>query len=286
MKKLYPFLAVLILLGSCVSTKKYDQALQESEQWKNRYSKCDTERENLSNEVAALREDTAGLWIDLKTVMDDYTALKASTDKQQEDLTVQLQKKEEELEAYAIFLTEKEERVKELQGLLNRKDSLTRAILTKVEVALRNYDKEDLTVQMKEGKVYVSLSEKLLFKSGSHEVNQEGAQALEKLAQVLNNNGDIQVMIEGHTDSIPMRQGNISDNWDLSVLRATSVVKILTDRYEVSGGRLVACGKGEFKPIAPNSSEEGRHSNRRTEIILTPQLSELFDLLNETAMEP
>lgn len=134
---------------------------------------------------------------------------------------------------------------------------------------------------MKNGKVYVSLSDKLLFKSGSAEVEDKGKQALKKLSEVLNKNNEIDVEIEGHTDNIPIKTARYEDNWDLSVHRATNIVRILQEEYAVNAKRLTAAGKGEFMPKASNETAEGRAKNRRTEIVLSPKLDELFKLINK-----
>lgn len=139
---------------------------------------------------------------------------------------------------------------------------------------------EELSVEIKNGKVYVSMSDKLLFKSGSVAVESKGVEALQVLADVLNKNADIDILVEGHTDSIPIKTALFKDNWDLSVVRATSIVRLLSQDYKVSSTRVTASGKGEFFPKATNSTPEGRAKNRRTEIILSPKMDELMNLLN------
>jgi chemotaxis protein MotB len=145
-----------------------------------------------------------------------------------------------------------------------------------------NFKSNELTVTTKNGRVYVSLQESLLFPSGSAVVNPKGKEALGQLAQVLNTNPDINVLIEGHTDSIPIR-GRFEDNWALSVARATSIVRILTDTYGVDPTRVTAAGRSKYEPVDTNDTPEGRAHNRRTEIILEPKLDELMQLLNQTA---
>jgi chemotaxis protein MotB len=146
--------------------------------------------------------------------------------------------------------------------------------------ALVNFKPDELSVSIKDGKLYVSLQEKLLFKSGSASVDPQGKEALKSLASVLNNTPDINVMIEGHTDSLAIH-GKFEDNWALSVARATSIVRILTSDYKVDAHRVIASGRSQFYPVADNGTTEGRAKNRRTEIILSPNLNELFKLLNQ-----
>jgi len=171
-------------------------------------------------------------------------------------------------------------RLAEMENILNRKDSVVNALRESVSKELMGIEGEGLSVQLKNGKVYVSLEEKLLFSTGSTTVDPRGVQALQKLSRVLEDNKDVNIMIEGHTDDVPFRQGSsIKDNWDLSVMRATAVVRILIEGSRINPLRLTASGHGEFMPVDPANSAEARTKNRRTEIILTPKLDELFKIL-------
>jgi chemotaxis protein MotB len=176
-------------------------------------------------------------------------------------------------------LVEKEKRVKELEDLIAQKDAAVNALRKSIEDALLGFDKNELSVTMKDGKIYVSLSEKLLFQSGSTEVDKKGKDALNKLAKVLEKQNDITIMVEGHTDNIPIKTAAIKDNWDLSVLRATSIVRILTVDNKVDPIKVLPAGKGEFVPVASNSTKEDRAKNRRTEIVLSPNLDKIFKIL-------
>ena len=191
-----------------------------------------------------------------------------------------IQDKQKNISNLQSGLEEREKRVQELESMINRKDSIVNALKNKVSEALLGFNKDELTVEMRDGKVYVSLAEQLLFKSGSTDVDPKGKDALGKLADVLKKNPDIEVLIEGHTDNVPISgSARMKDNWDLSVLRATSIIRILQDRG-VDPNRLMPCGRGEIKPVAANTTAEGRAKNRRTEIILSPKLDELFSILN------
>ena len=168
----------------------------------------------------------------------------------------------------------------ELERILNRKDSAVNALKESVSRALMGFEGKGLTVERKNGKVYVSMDEKLLFQSGSYDVDARGKQALSDLAGVLARNKDVNIMIEGHTDDVPYRSGAvIRDNWDLSVLRATSVLKILLESGNIDSDRITAAGRGEFQPVDFSNTPEARSRNRRTEIILSPKLDELLKLL-------
>jgi chemotaxis protein MotB len=184
------------------------------------------------------------------------------------------------LDKITAELKSREERVNELEGILRKKDQAVIDLRQKVANALTGFDGKGLTIEQKNGKVYVSLEEQLLFASGSTKVEARGVQALKDLAKVLEQNPDISVLIEGHTDDVPMSgSGAIRDNWDLSVLRATSIVKIILSNSKVEPPRVMAAGRGEYMPIDAAKTPEARRKNRRTEIILSPKLDELLKLL-------
>ena len=191
----------------------------------------------------------------------------------------ELNEKENYLNDLNSTLRDRENKITELQGAINRKDSAVSALRNVVSNALLGFKENGLTVSVKNGKVYVSLEERLLFQSGSTVVDKKGEEALKQLAKVLEKNPDINVLIEGHTDNVPIASGPIKDNWDLSVMRATSVVRIMTENVKVNPSRLTAAGRSEFLPIDKASTADARRKNRRTEIILTPKLEELFKAL-------
>jgi chemotaxis protein MotB len=194
--------------------------------------------------------------------------------------TLNLEK--QNLDQMKFELEKRNARMIELQSILARKDSSVNLIRQKVSNALLGMENEGLSVKILNGKVYVSLEEKLLFKSGSIEVEPKGINALKKLARVLDQNPDINITIEGHTDDVPViGSASMKDNWDLSVKRATSIVRILLEGSKIDPKRLIASGRGEFMPVDPGKSAEARQKNRRTEIILTPRIDELLDILND-----
>lgn len=177
-------------------------------------------------------------------------------------------------------LEEREAKVQELQDILDRKDSIVNALQRKVAAALTGFKGSGLEVIQKNGKVYVSLSEQLLFKSGSREIDPKGREAILKLAKVLESNPDINIAVEGHTDDVPYNStGPVKDNWDLSVLRATTITRILTEGTSIDPNRITASGHGQFSPVDPAKTESARKLNRRTEIILTPKLDDLFKII-------
>lgn len=191
----------------------------------------------------------------------------------------QLNLKETSLNEISTQLKQREARMMELESILSKKDSTVKALKNSVSAALLGYENNGLTVSQKNGKVYVSLEEQLLFASGSTIVDQKGEMAIKQLAKVLEKNADINVLIEGHTDNVPIKGGVIKDNWDLSVQRATAVVRIINSNSKVAPIRLTAAGRGEFVPVDNGNSVEARKKNRRIEIILSPKLDELFQVL-------
>ena len=163
---------------------------------------------------------------------------------------------------------------------MTKQDSIVSSVNKLVQDALLGFDSDELKIEIKNGKLYITMQDKLLFESGKADVQEKGVGALKKLAEVLNKNENINIEIEGHTDNVPINTDKYSDNWDLSVARATSIVRILTDKYEVESSRITASGRGENFPIEPNSTAEGKAKNRRTEIILTPDLEDLYKLIS------
>ncbi|WP_421917801.1 OmpA family protein [Marinifilum sp.] len=201
-----------------------------------------------------------------------------------EDEVSSLEKKmdarKKKLDALQLELGKRDQRLRELETALKKKDEAVKALRNKVMSALTGFEGNGLSISTKNGKVYVSMDEKLLFRSGSYTVDERGVQALDQLSKVLAQNKDINVMIEGHTDNVPYNgSGVLKDNWDLSVKRATSIVRIIIKNKGVAPKRLTVAGRSKYIPVESNSSAAGRSKNRRTEIILTPKLDELFQIL-------
>jgi chemotaxis protein MotB len=180
-----------------------------------------------------------------------------------------------------MTIADQAKRLKKLQDMIQAQKDVMAKLKNSITDALLNFKTDELSVYMKDGMVYVSLSEKLLFKSGSDVVDPKGKEALKSLAQVINSTIDITVMIEGHTDNVPIKTKAFKDNWDLSTARATSIVRILTVENGFDSGRITASGRSEFHPVKDNTTIEGRAGNRRTEVILSPDLKELYKLLNQ-----
>lgn len=225
----------------------------------------------------------AGTNAEMQKIMKDLQAAQTELLKKEDDLKLaqnDLNLKKENLDKLNSDLALKEAKLKDLQDILFRKDSIVNALKKKVSDALFGFENKGLSISKKNGKVYVSLDESLLFASGSTEVAPNGITALKKLAKVLEDNVDINILIEGHTDNIPYKGvGTMKDNWDLSVMRATTVLKIIVNNSKINPTRLTAAGRSQYLPIDNANTSEGRSKNRRTEIILSPKLDELLNIL-------
>jgi chemotaxis protein MotB len=264
--------SVGIALSSCVSSKKFKAS--ESAR-----TSCEEKARNLEATVNVLESDTTQYGIRYRSLQQEKDYLEQISASEKEHLTGELGAKENELAQKEKMLADREKRLQELEDVIARKDQAVNDLKNRVANALVGFKSDELSIEMKDGKVYVSLAEKLLFKSGSATVDPKGKEALGKLAEVLEKNPDIDIMIEGHTDNVPLIPGKFEDNWDLSASRALSIVRILTQDNKVDPKRVIAAGRGEYVPIADNSTPEGKARNRRTEIILSPKLDELFKLL-------
>ena len=222
---------------------------------------------------------------EIKQLLDELAETQSALFAKEDELSklsMSLEAKEEELMLAEEKLAARSMRVAELESIINKKDSLVTTLKNSISNALRGLEGEGLTIEQRNGRVYISLEEDLLFASGQYEVNSGGVAALNKLSNVLAPQKDLQILVEGHTDSIPFNgRGAVADNWDLSVMRATNVVKVLTQNTALDPVQLIAAGRGEFVPIAGNDTKEGRSANRRIEMILTPNLDDLFRLLDE-----
>jgi chemotaxis protein MotB len=232
-------------------------------------------------DAQTLRDDSARFAAQIASQESTIGQLKqqiGDLNKKVEDLTNKAGNQENQLNLTKEQLADRQRRLVALQALMDQQKRAIQDIRKKMTDALVGFNASDLTVSVKNGKVYVSLSENLLFPSGSATVNPKGKDALGKLAQALNTDQDITVDIEGHTDSVPIR-GRYQDNWALSVARSTAIVRILTTDYQVDPTRVIASGHSSYEPVQSNSTADGRALNRRTDIILSPKLDELFKLL-------
>jgi chemotaxis protein MotB len=260
-KILIVFMAGSLMLASCVSKKKY-KALNS------RYDALSASYDDLDSSMKALNANYNQL--DLK---------KQEIEKMSE---AELRTLNEKLRKELAALESSNKRNAELQATIQRQKQAQQALLDNIRKALIDFSDTELSAEIRsDGKVYVSLSEKLLFKSGKYDVDPKGKTALQKLGEVLSKQPDIDIVVEGHTDTVPFKRGELRDNMDLSVMRATTIVQLLTEQYGVNPKQITASGRGEYFPVADNKTSEGRAINRRTEIILSPKISDLYKMLSQ-----
>jgi len=272
--KYYFFAALLIpMLNSCVvlSTKKYKSLVAERDSLQNRSTNQDATIAGLQSDSSRLHNEIADLRAKLRTLNDNYNTLNNNYSASSSQVT-----------KLSADLQAREARLKEVEAILRKQDEATNALKNKLQQALLGFQNSGLTVEVRNGKVYVSLADKLLFPSGSIVINDKGKQALAQLAAVINKEPEINIAVEGHTDDKKViNLGQIKDNWDLSVLRATSVVRYLTETENVDPHRLTATGKSQFQPVDPADNDTARAKNRRIEIVLSPKLDELYNLITK-----
>ena len=270
----------LILLGglaltSCVSNKKFralQDQLKSTEDLLNtatvKLNSCLKDRELLQSNNELLRKNNEGLLTNLG------------------NMTMLTQKGADNLERSLESIKEKDLTIKNLRDAVTRRDSINLALVQSLKGVLGNLDDEDITVQVDKGVVYVSISDKMLFSSGSYNVTPRAREVLGKVAKVVNNKPDFEFMVEGHTDNVPIKNTCIKNNWDLSVLRATAVVNILQNDFGVSPSRMTAAGRGEYVPVTSNSTAEGRAVNRRTRIVVLPKLDQFYNMIEQGMKDP
>jgi len=276
-KTLFLLTLTCTLLASCKTKKKYSEleALQKSTNdllntTTVKLNTCDEEKAAALANVASLEEQINFLKSNNEDLINNLG-----------NLTTLSQKGAENLEKSLESLKEKDTRIKSLRDAVTRKDSVTLALVTSLKGVLGNIADEDIEINVEKGVVYVSISDKLLFRSGSFSVNKAAKDVLGKVAKVINDKPELEFMVEGHTDNVPIKVEGTQDNWDLSVRRATSIVRILQKDFGVAPERMTAAGRGEYIPIADNDSSAGRAKNRRTRIVVLPKLDQFYDLINQ-----
>ena len=316
LKKILILSFIISVSSSCVSSKIYKELDGKYTSLKNDYDSLSTqneavisERNNLQNQLDQLQKEYDSLLSDRNALQQELTALQkkynaldesysaleqnsskeiADNVQKNRELLAQLEAKELALAAendrllkLVADMQERSQRIAELEALIASKDQAMRDLKNAISSALTAFEGKGLTVEQRNGKVYVSMENKLLFKSGSWAIGSEGRVAIEQLGSVLADNPEIAVLIEGHTDNDPFSSGGpIENNWDLSTKRATSIVQILSENARINPESLTAAGRGEYAPIASNDTKEGKAKNRRIEVVLTPKLDEISKLLN------
>jgi chemotaxis protein MotB len=277
------------LFSSCVSTKKFEGLQKEYDVLNNKYNQGLADLKNCEDDLAksksyagSVDQQNAQLKERLNENQKEAEFLQSNTQQmlgRLQDLSVMSDKQAEAVRQSLTNLAEKDIYIKDLQSAMARKDSLNLALVMNLKGSLGNVADDDLNIQVEKGVIYISISDKLLFQSGSYNLTPKAYDVLEKVAIVLNNQPNLEFLVEGHTDNIPIKTSAIKDNWDLSVLRATSVVRALQERFKLDPKRMTAGGRSQYQPIGENDTPAGRAANRRTRIVVLPQLDQFFQLL-------
>jgi chemotaxis protein MotB len=276
MKKVLIFAMSLVLFTSCVSKKKFLEIEQKNKECQDllnsttmKLNLCLKEKEGLNDQMTLLRDKNNLLDKSNKDLSDKVN-----------NLTVLSAKGAQNVEKFLESLREKDVKINRLQDALTKKDSVTLALVTslKREVGLND---PDIEVNVEKGVVFISLSDKMLFKSGSYDITIRASEILAKVAKVINDKPTFECLVEGHTDNVPYKNGQLLDNWDLSVKRSTAIVRELVGKHNVKASQLIAAGRSEFLPLVPNTTVENRSINRRTKIIIMPKIDEFYDMIEK-----
>lgn len=274
---LIPFavLAVLASLNSCVSKKKfknqvamYDSVRTENEKNKTLLAACINDKDAASKRLTTLETELADTKAKSNTMLNQLSDLSVISKEQSESIKKSLEN-----------INAKDAYIKDLQVAMARKDSLNMALVMNLKGSLKDVNDDDVNIKVEGSAVFINISDKMLFKSGSYEITPGAKNVLSKVAEVLNGQPDMQFMVEGHTDNKPISTAAIKDNWDLSALRASAIVRVLQKTYKIDPARMIAAARSEYAPVTSNDTPEGRSKNRRTRIVILPQLDQFFKLL-------
>lgn len=274
-----------VLLSSCVSKKVLKSEKVRYETLQTAYNELQAQLKDCNDLTAAGRAQKAALEAELAQLKKENAFLKDNNNqalKQLEQLSVISSSQAESIKKSLENIGAKDNYIQTLQSELSRKDSLNMALVMNLKGAIGNIDDKDINIKVDKGVVYIDISDKMLFTSGSYQITPRAKEVLGKVALVLKNQPNIEFMVEGHTDNVPYKAGGgLTDNWDLSVKRATTVVRTLQNDYGLNPAKMAAAGRSEYNPIADNASAEGRSANRRTRIVILPQLDQFFQLLEK-----
>ncbi len=271
-----------LFLFSCVSSKKFKAEQARYESLNTTYTQLQSSLKNCEDEKAEANKQKAAMQTDIDNLNRHIALLKENNTqalKQLQDLSVISASQAASINKSLENIGAKDAYIQDLQSAMARKDSLNMTLVMNLKGAVGNLEDEDINIKVDRGVVYIDISDKLLFKSGSYEVTTKAKDVLAKVAAVLKNQPDMEYMVEGHTDNVPYRKGVLQDNWDLSVKRATTIVRLLQTQYGLDPAKIAAAGRAEYKPLTTNDTAEGRAANRRTRIVILPQLDQFFKLL-------
>jgi chemotaxis protein MotB len=302
MKKIMLLLFLAPLLFSCVSKKKFYDMQSERDAIRLSHSNleedlklCEQSRTNLRNDLdmqgSQLSAREAELLAErrrsesLDAQIHNLQNTNASLLDRLSDLSVISKSGAESITRSIQAINEQNKYIKDLTGTIQRKDSLNLTLVMNLKRSLADVNDEDISIEVKKGVVYISLSDKMLFKSGSYQINPAAETVLGKIAKVVNDHRELDILVEGHTDTVPIKTDCLKDNWDLSAMRSTAVVRLLQQKFGVKADRMTAGGRGEYVPKATNATAEGKSLNRRTEIVILPKLDQFFKLLEPPTVE-
>ncbi|MBL4587433.1 MAG: OmpA family protein [Flavobacteriales bacterium] len=277
MKRIIVALFSVVLFSGCVSTKKLNKLSDEYVGLKNIHEK------NLSD-LARVQHELVSLKKQAERDLEELKRLRAQTDKligNMGEMATLSKKEAENLERSLESINEKDKQIRSMQDAIDRKDSVTFALVTSIKGIIGNLNDEDIQIKVDKGAVFVSISDKFLFRSGSFRLNSKAMDVLAKVAKILDAKPDFEVMIEGHTDNVSYRKGDLLDNWDLSTKRATSIVRVLQEDFNIDPARMTAAGRSEFVPLTDNDTAANRAANRRTRIIILPKLDQFYGMIEE-----
>jgi chemotaxis protein MotB len=275
MKKILIFAFVITALTSCVSRKKYTALQSQVTEFRNKSTNCETELNKATNDLTSEQAKNKRLEDELDHIKKTNTNLLD----RMADLSVISKTESENIRKSLDHINEQNKQITDLSSSIRQKDSLNLALVMNLKRSLGDVKDEDVNIEVKKGVIYISLSDKMLFKSGSYKINPAAEAVLGKIASVANDHKDLDLLVEGHTDNVPIATDCIEDNWDLSAKRATAVVRLLQKKYGIAPQRLTAGGRSEYSTKTNNDTVEGRGLNRRTEIIILPKMDQFFQLM-------
>lgn len=275
-------LLISTVLFSCVSTKKFDALNKKYGELNTSFNGVQGDLRNCRDEKAELERKRALAEAEVENLKKQMELMKDNSNmaiRQLQDLSVISAQQAESIKKSMENIGMKDAYIMDLQSQMARKDSLNMALVMNLKGAIGNLDDQDINIKVDKGVVYIDISDKLLFKSGSYDITDRANEVLGKVAKVLNNQPDIEFMVEGHTDNVPFNRGLLLDNWDLSVKRSTAVIRALQTKFNIDPKKMTAAGRGEYVPVSDNATADGRAANRRTRIVILPQLDQFFKLL-------
>ena len=283
MKKLIGIVMLVVVMSACVGQKKYNDLQSRLNQYETELQASERSLAAAENQILVLETDLGNAQSQVNYHEQQLEYFKSTnTDllARLSDLAVVSKTGAESIKKSLEALNEQNRYIKDMTSSMQRKDSLNLVLVMNLKRSLAEFDDEDIDIEVKKGVVYVSISDKMLFQSGSYQISNRAHEVIGKIASIVNDHNQLDILVEGHTDHVPIANECMVDNWDLSVKRATSIVRLMQTKFGVAPERMTAGGRSEFIPVATNETVKGRALNRRTEIIILPKLDEFFELLS------